>query len=84
MYAELGYYELDLRKTILTVDSCIFYNKYEFSDMILGNIEHRIVKGKRIKSFPKFTSYSKNIEIKNIFPNIDYKGKIFFISMFLL
>ena len=75
MYAELGpYAEVDLRKTILTVDSCIFYNKYEFSDMILGNIENRIVKGKRINSFPKFTSYSKNIEIKNIFPNIDYRG----------
>jgi len=74
VYAELGSYEVDLRKTILTVDSCIFYNKYEFSDMILGNIENRIAKGKRINSFPKFTSYSKNIEIKNIFPNIDYRG----------
>ena len=26
------------------------------------------------KLLSKFTSYSKNIEIKNIFPNIDYRG----------
>ena len=42
--------------------------------MIIGNVENRIVKGKRVNSFPKFTSYSKNIELKNIFSNIDYRG----------
>ncbi|MAW30674.1 MAG: hypothetical protein CMD15_02035 [Flavobacteriales bacterium] len=74
VYAELKLYKVDLRKTVLTADSCYFYNKYEFKEMIIGNLENRIVKGKRVNSFPKFTSYSKNIEIKNIFSNIDYRG----------
>ena len=41
-----------------------------------------LLKAKRVNSFPKFTSYSKNIELKNIFPistieeDIFYKEKI--------
>lgn len=75
--AEIGPYELDIRKTDFEIDSVTFYNKHFFGEEPLTGILHEKVlaltsRGKI--SYPRFESYDKRITIKNIDPNVDYNG----------
>ena len=74
MFAEIKSYNVDTRKKIVVADSAVFYNKYVFSDPIVGQVVHKLTKGKQAEMYPQFTSYSKNVEIKEIFSDIDYRG----------
>jgi len=74
VYATIANYKIDTRKSQLLADSAIFYNKYIFPLPIVGQVINKVASPRQVKNFPKFTSYSKNIELKEIFPNVDYKG----------
>lgn len=74
VFAKVKSYEIDTRKTKVTADSSIFYNKYDLHQPIFGRIVNKIARGKQANIYPKFNSYSKDIELKEIFKNIDYKG----------
>ena len=74
IYAFLHDYMLDMRISSLTADSVVFYNKYLFDYPIVGQIINKITGSRQDQHFPVFTSYSKDIEIKEIFQNVDYKG----------
>ena len=74
VYANIAYYKIDTRKSQLLADSVVFYNKYIFPLPIVGQFVNKLASAKQAEKFPKFTSYSKNIELKEIFPNVDYKG----------
>tara|TARA_B100001142_G_scaffold330275_1_gene397535 strand:- start:10269 stop:14726 length:4458 start_codon:yes stop_codon:yes gene_type:complete len=74
VYAEIKSYRIDTRKSIVVADSSLFYNKYIFTEPIEGQVVNKLAKGKQADIFPKFTSYSKNVELKEIFTNIDYRG----------
>ena len=52
----------------------MFYNKSSFLLPIKGKVVNKIAKGKQAYNYPRFTSYSKNVELKEIFENIDYRG----------
>ena len=41
---------------------------------IVGKLINKLVAARQANKFPRFTSYSKNVELKEIFPNVDYKG----------
>jgi len=74
VYATIANYKIDTRKSLLLADSAVFYNKYIFQLPIVGQIINKVASSRQVKNFPKFTSYSKNVELKEIFPNVDYKG----------
>ena len=74
VFAELQLYSIDTRKSRLLADSVSFYNQYEFSYPILGQLENKIVRGKKSDLYPQFTSYRKNIKIDQIFTDVNYKG----------
>ena len=74
VYATIANYKIDTRKSQLLADSAVFYNKYIFTLPIVGQFFNKLASAKQAEKFPKFTSYSKNIELKEIFPNVDYKG----------
>jgi len=74
VYATIANYNLDTRKSQLVADSAVFYNKFIFKLPIIGQVVNKIASARQAQNFPKFTSYSKNVELKEIFPNIDYKG----------
>ena len=74
VFAKIKSYKIDTRKSSLVADSSIFYNKYYFSEPILGQLVNKLTKAKQADMYPRFTSYSKNIELKEIFTNIDYRG----------
>ncbi len=74
VFAEVKSYKIDTRKSTIIADSSTFYNKYIFPEPIIGQVVNKLTKGKQAGMFPKFISYGKNIELKEIFPNIDYRG----------
>ena len=74
VYATIANYKIDTRKSQLLADSAVFYNKYIFTLPIVGQFFNKLASAKQAEKFPKFTSYSKNIELNEIFPNVDYKG----------
>jgi len=74
VYATITNYKIDTRKSQLLADSAVFHNKNTFQLPIIGQIINKVSSSRQADKFPKFTSYSKNIEIKEIFPNVDYKG----------
>ena len=42
-----------------------------FATALTGSFVAKITKGKQAENYPKFVSYSKDIVIKNIYPEID-------------
>ena len=73
-YVILKDFILDVRTTIIKADSVSFINKSMFANSLTGSFVDKITKGKQVANYPKFVSYSKEIVIKNIYPEIDYKG----------
>ena len=74
VYAILNNYNLDMRTANLNADSVVFYNKYLFDYPVVGQYINKITGSKQDQQFPEFVSYSKDIILKEIFYNVDYKG----------
>ena len=74
VFSSINKYKIDTRKTEIVADSSIFYNKYILPNAIVGKLINKIAKGKQKSFYPQFTSYAKNIELKDIFDNVDYIG----------
>lgn len=75
LYVELQTYQIDSRESELVADSVLFYNKLIFLNPIFGELRYKITIGKQAATYPRFTSYDRNLEVLDIFPNIDYKGR---------
>lgn len=74
VFAQIKSYKLDARKNKIIADSSVFYNKHLFSESIIGRVVNKIAQGKKEDMYPEFTSYSKDVEMKEIFLDIDYRG----------
>ena len=74
VFAQISNYQIDTRKSMFFADSVLFFNKKIFTKPIIGKVVNKLVSGNQKRNYPNFKSYSKNIEIKEIFPNIDYRG----------
>ena len=74
VYAIISDYNVDTRKSQVVADSVVFYNKYIFPSPIIGQVINKVAKGKQAEMYPEFTSYSKDVELKEVFRNIDYRG----------
>ena len=74
IFSQLKSYSIDTRRSEIIADSSIFYNKYIFSQPLVGKLVNKISTGKQALMYPKFTSYRKNVKLQEIFPNIDYRG----------
>ena len=74
IYVILDGYSLDVRTAAIQADSVLFTNKLMFSFSLKGSFVDKITRGKQAENYPKFVSYSKDIVIKNVYPQVDYKG----------
>jgi len=76
VYALLGNYDLNLKQTTYSADTVNFYNKDFFSFALTGKLDDRVLAGVPIDraTFPKFVSYQTDIEIRQIFKEMDYRG----------
>ncbi len=76
VFAQLNTYQLDLSKSVFTIDSVLLNDKRYFRHPVLGRLEHKASSGlpANRRGYPKFISYDRVNPIKNIFPNMDYSG----------
>jgi len=76
VYADVKNYKLTLTLSELTADSVSFTNKYYKIDTLLGKLDFKIMAGMKQEkaNYPRFDSYKKNIELKQVLKDIDYKG----------
>ena len=74
VFAKLGDFSIDTRKNSINIDSVVFVNHYDLKQELYGKLECKLTRGRQSSLFPRFTSFSKDVEFKNIFDNIDYRG----------
>ncbi len=76
VYAELDKYKIILKNAEFEADSVIFYNKDFFQKPLKGKFFEKMTANSSAEkaNYPKFESYAKELEIKNIFKNINIKG----------
>lgn len=76
VFAQLQYYNIDMKKSTYTADSAVLYHKRYFKEPIMGTLIEKVMADVDTQRaiYPQFKSYSKRHKIKNVFPNIDYDG----------
>jgi hypothetical protein len=76
VYAEIGKYKIKMKSSEFVVDSVIFHNSNYFSKPLIGRLSEKVLANQSEErvSYPRFDSYSKRIQIKNIAENVDYEG----------
>ena len=74
--AKLNSYVIDVTGSDFSADSAEFTNTTYFSKSLFGVYSDKILANASPEnaSYPRFTSYTNSIEIKNIVPEVDYKG----------
>jgi hypothetical protein len=76
IYALLNKYSIDLTRSQYDADSVMFrYAKY-LPDPLIGNLIDRLTStgSENNASYPRFTSYGQEFNIKDIYPGVDYEG----------
>ena len=76
VFANLQDYQIDMKKANYKADSVVFYHTNYFQEPLLGSLDEKILASAvpEKASYPKFESYTKRVELKNIYPNIHYNG----------
>ena len=76
MSVTLGKYNLNMTDVAIKADSVVFRNKYYFTQDLMGDLIDKAQNGEKPykSTYPRFTSYSQNFDIKNILKDVDYKG----------
>ncbi len=74
--AKLSNYVIDVTGSDFSADSAEFTNKTYFTKTLLGVYSDKILANVSVEnaSYPRFTSYTNSIQIKNIVPDVDYSG----------
>lgn len=75
-WAELKTYEAITKFPKFTADSVRFTNTNYFTTPIFGRVEEALSAQQEPEkySFPKFRSYQRDFQLKNILPGVDYRG----------
>jgi len=76
VFAKLSNYKINLKFPEYIADTVEFTNKGYLSRSLMGRIEEKVLanaQGEKA-SFPRFESYDKRVDIKNVVPDIDYSG----------
>lgn len=74
-YAEFEGYEIRIKGSAYIVDSVLFYNEY-FTQPLLGQLNEKVLAPRTggDANYPRFESYDKRLQIKNIFDGVDFDG----------
>ncbi len=72
---ELADYAINVRKTDFEADSVKLSTLFFLKEPTLGHFQEKLTsQGGRDATFPRFTSYRENIEIKDLVPGADFIG----------
>lgn len=75
-YATFDHYVVDASKSNYTIDSVTFFHPDYLNEPQLGVLTEKVLADVKEEkaSYPRFDSYNKRIEIKDMYKNIDYSG----------
>lgn len=75
-WAVLGRYEAITKFPKFTADSVLFTNTKYFTEPVIGRVEEQLNSPMEPEkyTFPKFRSYQKDFELKDVLPGVDYSG----------
>ena len=78
VFALLDDYEIVLRFSRFSADSVSFFNKNYWNKPLHGNFEEKVLANvtKEKASYPRFSSYFKQVEIQSVFEDIDFIGGV--------
>ncbi len=76
VYAELGNYSINVKKSYYDADSVKFTNKNYFNEPLMGVLTEKVqnIREPGYANYPKFQSYQVNFKLDNIYDNINYTG----------
>ena len=74
--AELARFRIDVTGSDFEADSVTFYNSTYFQAPLTGKYTDKLLAnmGPENASYPRFVSYTTSLEIKNIVPDVNYRG----------
>ncbi|MBI2967921.1 MAG: hypothetical protein HYY40_08925 [Bacteroidetes bacterium] len=74
--AELRKYSVKMTTFQYQADSVTFYHKTYFNRPLMGKLTEKVLADVTVEdaSYPRFDSYDKRLQIKEVFPNVDYEG----------
>ncbi len=75
-YATLSTYKFVTNKTELHADSVLLHSKLYLKEPLLGTFQERLSSRSTEDnaSFPRFTSYNQDLELKEIYPSVNFLG----------
>jgi hypothetical protein len=75
VYAEIKKpYTVQLDKSEINIDTVTFYHKQLFKSAINGSYQDRVMSQQGNRSYPRFTSFDKDVAITDIGPNVTFNG----------
>ncbi len=76
VFAKLNNYRINLTRPEFIADSVEFTNKGYLNQTLVGRFEEKILANARGQkaSYPRFVSYNKQVDLKQVVPNVDYSG----------
>jgi hypothetical protein len=74
--AELKNFVIDVSGSEFSADSVVFYNSTYFNSPLIGKYTDKILANTKPEnaSYPRFESYTTGLSIKNVVPDVDYRG----------
>ncbi len=76
IFANLRRYEINMKKSEYSADSVLFVNSLYLKEPALGRLDEKLlhVLAPEKATYPQFTTYLTEFEIKDIYPSINYTG----------
>ncbi len=76
VFAKLNNYRINLTRPEFIADSAEFTNKKYLRQKLVGRFDEKILANARGEkaSYPRFVSYNKQVDIKQVVPSVDYSG----------
>jgi hypothetical protein len=75
VYAEIKKYQVNIKTNTYIADTVTFYNKLYFTAPLIGQLSDKAIsENKGSETYPRFDSYNKRLQIKNIAENVDFDG----------
>ncbi|MCG8697549.1 MAG: hypothetical protein MI922_05805, partial [Bacteroidales bacterium] len=74
--AQLSEFTIQLKKSEFKAENVVFTNTNYFDEVLDGSLHHKVtqIKSPESASYPRFESYTKTFDLKNLYKDIDYHG----------
>ena len=76
VFANLGEFDISLKKSEFFAEDVSFTNVYYFDEPLKGSLHHKVmlIKDPETATYPQFASYTKTFQLEDLYPDINYSG----------